>query len=59
MKTKYKIKPNFFFIIFAIIIGAALIREIDFENRSVEKPLLVAIYAITFIMCIVWMIKKR
>lgn len=36
----YKIAPNVIAILFAVIIGAALFKQIDFQNWTVEKPLL-------------------
>ncbi|SMC83989.1 hypothetical protein [Moheibacter sediminis] len=39
---------SFVFIIIAIILGAALWKQFDFENLRFEKPALAAIYFITF-----------
>ncbi len=55
---KYKIAPNVIAILFAVIIGAALFKQIDFQNRSVEKPLLALVYLIGFLISIGFMIKK-
>jgi len=56
---KYRIKPSFISIAFVLILGAAMSREIDFQNRTVEKPLLVALYALAFLFFLITMIKKR
>ena len=55
---KYKIAPNFFFVIIVIILGAALFKQFDFQNLKVEKPALAIVYIIAFIICIGFMIKK-
>jgi uncharacterized membrane protein YdcZ (DUF606 family) len=54
----YKIAPNFFCVVIALIVGAALYKQFDFQNFTVENPVLAIIYAIVFIGCIVFMIKK-
>ncbi len=41
--------PNFFFTVVAIILGAALYKQFDFENQSFEKPALAILYAAVFI----------
>jgi hypothetical protein len=56
---KYRIKLNILSIAFVLILGAALSREIDFRNWTVEKPLLVVLYAIAFLFFLITMIKKR
>ncbi|WP_298136380.1 hypothetical protein [Flavobacterium sp.] len=40
--------PVFFLSIVAIIVGSALYKQIDFQNFTVEKKALSAIYFITF-----------
>ena len=47
------------FIILAIIIGVALYKQIDFQTFKVEKPALSVVYAITFIFCIVAIIRHN
>lgn len=56
---KYKIAPNFFSVIMAVIIGGGLYKQFDFQNLTFEKPALVAVYSIAFIACIGFMIKKK
>jgi hypothetical protein len=55
---KYKIVPNVIAVIFAVIIGAALFKQIDFQNMTVEKPFLALVYLIGFLVSIGFMIKK-
>lgn len=55
---KYKFVPNFFFAIMAIITGAALFRQVDLQNWSLEKPALAILYLIVFIFCIGFMIRR-
>ena len=55
---KYKIVPNIIAILFAVIIGVALFKKIDFLNMTVEKPLLALVYLIGFLISIGFMIKK-
>jgi hypothetical protein len=55
---KYKIAPNFFSLIIAIIVGGALYKLFDFQNMKIDKPALALVYGITLIFCIVTMIKK-
>ncbi len=54
----YKIVPNVIAILFAVIIGAALFKQIDLQYRTVEKPLLALVYLIGFLISIEFMIKK-
>ena len=35
---KFKIVPNVIAVILAVIIGAALFKQIDFQHMTVEKP---------------------
>ncbi|SKB70012.1 hypothetical protein [Maribacter arcticus] len=55
---KFKIVPNVIAVILAVIIGAALFKQIDFQNMTVEKPLLALVYLIGFLISIGFMIKK-
>ena len=55
---KYKVKLNCFFVIIAIIVGAALYNQFDFENLTFEKPALAVVYIIVIVMSIGFMIKK-
>ncbi len=55
---KYKIVPNFFFVIIALIVGGALYKQFDFENLTFEKPALALVYGIVFIVSIGLLIKK-
>ena len=55
---KYKIVPNFFFVIVALILGGALLKQFDFQNLTFEKPALAVLYIIVFIISIGLMIKK-
>ena len=55
---KYKIVPNFFFVIVTLILGGALLRQFDFQNLTIEKPALAVVYIIVFIISIGLMIKK-
>jgi hypothetical protein len=55
---KQKIKPNFFSIVIAIILGGAIYKQFNFQNFTFEKPALAIVYIFAFIICIVLMIKK-
>jgi len=55
---KYKIVPNFFFVIIALILGGALFNQFDLQNLKFEKPALAVVYIIAFIISIGLMIKK-
>jgi hypothetical protein len=55
---KYKIVPNFFSLIIAVILWIALFKQFDFQNLKFEKPALAAIYIIVLIASIGFMIKK-
>lgn len=48
---------NFFFAIFAIILGPAIYREFDFESLTFKKPALAALYIIVFLASIILIIK--
>ena len=55
---KFKIVPNVIAVILAVIIGAALFKQIDFQHMTIEKPLLPLVYLIGFLISIGFMIKK-
>jgi hypothetical protein len=55
---KNKIKPNFFSIVIAIILGGAIYKQFDFQNFTFTKPALAIVYIFAFIICIGLMIKK-
>ena len=55
---KYKIVPNFFSLIIAVILWIALFKQFDFQNLKFEKPALAAIYIIVLIASIGLMKKK-
>jgi len=55
---KYKIVPNFFWVVMAMILGGALLNQFDFQNLTFEKPALAVVYIIVFIFSIGLMIKK-
>lgn len=54
----YKVKSNFFSIIILLVVGGALFKQFDFETYTFEKPALAAVYGITLILSIAFMIKK-
>ena len=58
MNMKYKITPNYFSVIIALILGPALIDQFDFQNMTFEKPALSVLYFIVFVFSIGSMIKK-
>jgi len=49
--------PNFFLVIIVIIIGSALYKQVDFENLTIEKPLLALVYIATLVFSIYLIIK--
>ena len=55
---KYKIVPNFFSVVVALILGSALYHQFDFQSLKFEKPALAVLYIIVFIFGIGFMIKK-
>ena len=55
---KIKIVPNFVSVVIAIILGAAIYKQFDFQTMTFEKPALAIIYIIAFILSIGFMIKK-
>ncbi len=56
---KNKIGFNFGFALLAFPIGLALLREFDFQTFTFKKTALGILYLITFIFCIVLMLKKK
>jgi hypothetical protein len=46
-------------VVIALVVGAALFNQIDFNNLSVANPLLSIIYALVFIACIVLIFKSK
>lgn len=55
---KYKIVPNIFTIIMAVIIGGGIVKLFDFQSLTFEKPALAVVYIIAFILSIGFMVKK-
>ena len=56
---KYKLVPNYFSTIIAIIVGAALYKQIDFKSMTVDNLALSAVYLIAFLISIGFMVKKK
>lgn len=56
---KDKIGFNLVFAIIAFPIGLALFREFDFETFTFKKTALGILYLVTFILCMVFMLKKK
>lgn len=50
--------PNFFFTVIAIIIGAALYKQFDFDNLRFDKPALAILFSIVFIFSIYGIVKN-
>ncbi len=46
---KFQPKLNFFQIVVLLILGAALLRDFDFEVNTFEKPALALIYGVVFL----------
>jgi uncharacterized protein (DUF983 family) len=55
---KKKNPMTFTMSIVAIIVGAALYREINFRTMTVEKPALAIIYVITFLLAVFVLVKN-
>lgn len=53
-----KTSPSFVLIIVVIVVGVALYKQIDFQNFKVEKPALSAVYLITVVACLFFIIKN-
>ena len=49
---------SFPLVIIAIILGAAIYKQFDFENLKFEEPALTIVYIITFLMTVFFLIKK-
>ena len=56
---KDKIGFNFFFAILAFTLGLALLQEFDFQTFTFKKTALGILYLVTFIFCIIFMLKKK
>ncbi len=56
---KNKIGFNIGFALLAFPIGLALFREFDFETYTFKKTVLGMIYLVTFVFCIIMMLKKK
>jgi len=56
-KTKPQV-PVFTFGIVAIILGAALLKQFDFQNFKFEKPALSVVYLIVFIFSVYVLVKN-
>lgn len=50
--------PVFTFSIVAIILGAALYKQFDFETLKFEKPALAIVYSIVFVFSVIVLIKN-
>ncbi|HAF29549.1 MAG TPA: hypothetical protein DCG75_10920 [Bacteroidales bacterium] len=53
-----KKRLSFPFIVIAIVIGAAIYEQFDFENLKFEKPALTIVYILTFLMTVYLLFKK-
>lgn len=56
---KNKIGFNLGFAFMAFPLGLALLREFDFQTFTFKKTALGILYLITFIFCIIFMLKKK
>lgn len=56
---KNKIGFNLGFALLAFPLGLALLREFDFQTFTFKKTILGFLYLITFVFCIVLMLKKK
>ncbi|KFC21305.1 hypothetical protein [Epilithonimonas lactis] len=50
--------PIFTMSIVAIIVGAALYKQIDFRTMTVEKPALSILYAVTFLFAVAVLVRN-
>ncbi|MBV6880125.1 hypothetical protein NG800_008005 [Epilithonimonas ginsengisoli] len=50
--------PIFTMSIVAIIVGAALYKQIDFKTMTVEKPALSILYAVTFLFAVAVLVRN-
>ena len=56
---KNKIGFNFGFALLAFPLALALLREFDFQTFTFQKTVLGFLYLVTFIFCIIFMLKKK
>ncbi len=49
--------PSFPFLIIAIVLGAGIYREFNFETLKFEKPALAAVYILAFVMSVYFIIR--
>ena len=49
---------SFTLIIIAVILGSSIYRQFDFEKMQFEKPVLVAVYFVAFILALYFIFKK-
>ena len=49
---------SFIFIIIAVILGATLFKQFDFESLRFEKPWLALIYMVVFLLSIYFIVKN-
>jgi hypothetical protein len=56
---KNRIGFNTGFALLAFTIGLALLREFDFQTFTFRKTALGILYLVTFIFCIIFMLKKK
>ncbi len=56
---KNKIGFNLGFALLAFPLALALLREFDFQTFTFKKTALGILYLITFIFCIIFMLKKK
>jgi hypothetical protein len=54
MTQKPKSKRPFVLIFMAVLIGSALLRLINFQDFSVRKPALAAVYLVTLVMMVIF-----
>lgn len=53
-----KNNTSFILIIIAIILGSSLFKHFDFENMRFQKPWLDAIYFVTFVVTVYFLIRN-
>ncbi|MGN7824390.1 hypothetical protein HGH92_26805 [Chitinophaga varians] len=56
MENKKGLSPVL--LIVAIILGAALYKQFDFQHFKFEKPALAIVYLIVFVGCIFFLVKR-
>ncbi len=52
-----KKRPSIVFIIIALILGTTLYKQFDFETGQFEQPAMAVIYGLTFVACLVFLVK--